>query len=394
MDFTPRGVPVDFVMQNTDGTFCKYLGSYYLSENVRVDTNRIEIDELDETITDPDSLEITGGYLIQGGVQKESNSPSVFYTKKDFCLANDTPSFDPADGDPVVDVQKNYIRNYIQEFEDALFSADYEGKNGPSYRDMYTVVPQNVQDKNIVWKSSNEDIASFVSASVVRLHSTGDVTLTGTLKYNSSVKRTLKLHVVDTRPAKVTSLKFNKSVINMHKGKYAHVLTSFVPAGSSMDYLDYVSSNRKVATVDENGIIYGKGPGSATITATGYVFTDDEQIEVKAKCKVNVSLAKKKTNPIVVKGKTVSLKRSVLKKKSRTIKRSSAIKITKGKKTYKLASVSKSKKYFKVSKKTGKITVKKGLKKGTYKLKIKVRAAGDYSYKARTRTASVTIKVK
>ena len=36
LEFTPRGVPVDLVMKNTDGTYNKYLGSYYLSEQVRV----------------------------------------------------------------------------------------------------------------------------------------------------------------------------------------------------------------------------------------------------------------------------------------------------------------------------------------------------------------------
>ncbi|MBR3352825.1 MAG: CotH kinase family protein, partial [Erysipelotrichaceae bacterium] len=43
-DFTPRGVPVDVIMRGENyGTH--YLGSYYLTENVRVDKNRLEIDE-------------------------------------------------------------------------------------------------------------------------------------------------------------------------------------------------------------------------------------------------------------------------------------------------------------------------------------------------------------
>ena len=47
-----------------------------------------------------------------------------------------------------------------------------------------------------------------------------------------------------------------------------------------------------------------------------------------------------------------------------------------------------------VNKKNGKITVKKGLKKGTYKVKVKVTAAGNSSYKAATKTVTVTVKVK
>ena len=56
---------------------------------------------------------------------------------------------------------------------------------------------------------------------------------------------------------------------------------------------------------------------------------------------------------------------------------------------------SKFKKYFAVNTKTGKITVKKGLKKGTYKVKVKVKAAGNANYKAsKEKTVTVTVKVK
>ena len=44
--------------------------------------------------------------------------------------------------------------------------------------------------------------------------------------------------------------------------------------------------------------------------------------------------------------------------------------------------------------KAGKITVKKGLKKGKYKLRVKVRAAGNDDYKPLTKTVTVWIKVK
>ena len=47
-----------------------------------------------------------------------------------------------------------------------------------------------------------------------------------------------------------------------------------------------------------------------------------------------------------------------------------------------------------INKKTGKVTVKKGLKKGTYKVKIRVRAAGNATYKAGARTVTIKIKIK
>ena len=44
--------------------------------------------------------------------------------------------------------------------------------------------------------------------------------------------------------------------------------------------------------------------------------------------------------------------------------------------------------------KGGKVTVKKGLKKGTYKVKVKVTKAATANYKVKTVTKTLTIKVK
>ena len=53
------------------------------------------------------------------------------------------------------------------------------------------------------------------------------------------------------------------------------------------------------------------------------------------------------------------------------------------------------KKYFRIKKTTGRVTVKKGLKKGTYKAKVKIKAAGNSNYKASTvKTVMITVKVK
>ena len=148
--FTPRGVPVDLVMTGEDfGTH--YLGSYYLSENVRVDENRLNIAELKESDTDPDI--ITGGYLIQNSFQVRQGSPDRFVTSRGAKWATHTPSFDTEEesftdiseegeesfsfgelGDAYENhAQQEYIQNYVQYFEDVL----YEG--GTAYRDLMDV---------------------------------------------------------------------------------------------------------------------------------------------------------------------------------------------------------------------------------------------------------------
>lgn len=104
------------------------------------------------------------------------------------------------------------------------------------------------------------------------------------------------------------------------------------------------------------------------------------------------------TSSLKAKGKTVKVKASVLKKKPVKIKASQAVKITAavGTVTSKKGAVSpkNAKSYFKVNKKSGTITVKKGLKKGTYKLKLKLKASGYKKNKSKSKTVTVTIKVK
>lgn len=105
-----------------------------------------------------------------------------------------------------------------------------------------------------------------------------------------------------------------------------------------------------------------------------------------------------KGNTLSIKGKTIKVKYKKLKKKSQKIKAKKYIKFKnkgQGKLKYKLAKVKKSKfkKYFKINKKTGKLTIKKKLKKGKYKLTVKVMALGDANHKA-SNWKSVTIKVR
>ena len=49
---------------------------------------------------------------------------------------------------------------------------------------------------------------------------------------------------------------------------------------------------------------------------------------------------------------------------------------------------------FTVNKTNGKITVKKGLKKGTYKIKVKISSRATANYNAGTKTVFVTVRVK
>ena len=105
---------------------------------------------------------------------------------------------------------------------------------------------------------------------------------------------------------------------------------------------------------------------------------------------------------MAVKGMKVKVKAKDLKKKSQTIAATKLMKFTRkinDKKAYTLSSAMKGKKdftkYFRINKTTGKLAVRKGLKKGSYKVKVKVRALGNTNYKPSvTKVAAFKIVVK
>ena len=97
--------------------------------------------------------------------------------------------------------------------------------------------------------------------------------------------------------------------------------------------------------------------------------------------------------PMKVTAKQKTVKFSKLKKKKQLVKKAVIVKNAQGTVTYTKVKKGSSARLF-INKKTGAITVKKGTKKGTYKIKIKVTAKGNAEYLAGSKTVIVKIKVK
>ena len=121
----------------------------------------------------------------------------------------------------------------------------------------------------------------------------------------------------------------------------------------------------------------------------GYVWSD-QTTEPK---KIVWSIVKA-ANPMELKAKTATVKKSAVKKRAQKLARSKVLTFTRsavGKVTY--TKVSGSGK-LSIAKTTGKITVKKKTKKGTYKIKVKVRAAGNESYEELSKIVTIKVRVK
>ena len=102
----------------------------------------------------------------------------------------------------------------------------------------------------------------------------------------------------------------------------------------------------------------------------------------------------KEANTLSVKAKKAyKVKASKVKKKNQSIKRSKVLTIKNNKGALSFYKASGNAKIV-INATSGKITVKKKLKKGTYKVQVRVKAAGNAIYAQSTKTVTITIKVK
>lgn len=128
-----------------------YMGSYHLTDQIRVEETRVDIDELESSDTDVDV--ITGGYLLE--IDERLDEENWWRTSTyDIPVTYKSPEFPN-------EAQREYIETYIQEFEDMLADPDFGSGEHP-YED-YIDVPSFVSWYLVNEVMKNNDAAQFSS---------------------------------------------------------------------------------------------------------------------------------------------------------------------------------------------------------------------------------------
>ena len=145
-----------------------------------------------------------------------------------------------------------------------------------------TCSPADTTDsKAVSWTSSNNNVATVSSTGVVTGKGAGTATITGKVgNYTATCKVTVNVPM--------TGIKLDKTSITLEKGKSTMLKVTAVPSDTTEKLAaTWTSSDKKVATVNTDGTVTGKEPGTATITAKSGDFTKT--------CKVTVPKA---TTPV------------------------------------------------------------------------------------------------
>ena len=134
---------------------------------------------------------------------------------------------------------------------------------GENVKIIANVIPETADNKNLIWESSDPDVATVDENGVVTAHQNGIAVIS--CKTEIGGFRAYCSIVVSTKPEKVM-LDYTERDIYTTKSITLEAIV--YPESANDKSVKWASSNRLVATVDQNGKVTAVGAGTATITAT------------------------------------------------------------------------------------------------------------------------------
>lgn len=134
-----------------------------------------------------------------------------------------------------------------------------------------TIMPENATNKNIIWRTSDDTIASVDENGLVTVKTTGRVVITAVSAEDEKIKATCEINSI----IPVTGINIKNKTIYMNVGGTDKIDYEILPANANDKKVTFTSTNPSVATVDANGNLKGINQGMAVIL----VRTDSGHLE-------------------------------------------------------------------------------------------------------------------
>ena len=155
--------------------------------------------------------------------------------------------------------------NVEQGPESVTASSEYVTVNvGATQKLTATVLPSNVNNKNVTWTSSDDRVATVAKNGSVKGISVGTCTLTCSCDADPGVYTTVEVTVQQP----VQKITFNPSTVSVEVNTSAYLTWDVMPMNATNPAVTFKSSNEKIAVVDQNGCVTGIKKGTCKITAT------------------------------------------------------------------------------------------------------------------------------
>lgn len=170
-----------------------------------------------------------------------------------------------------------------------------------------TVSPETADNKNLIWESSNENIAIVSDNGLVTAKSQGETTIIVKSTDGSNVSTTCNIKVLKL----VNSIVLDRTSATLSEGERVQLNAIVAPELADNKTLTWSSSNKSVAAVDQSGLVTAIAKGTAVITVSS---TDGSNIS--SFCSITVrklvsDITLNETSATLNEGQTVQLTATV-----------------------------------------------------------------------------------
>ena len=129
-----------------------------------------------------------------------------------------------------------------------------------------TLLPVDADNNAVTWSSSDEAVATVDKNGWVKAVADGSCVITASSVSNPAVSAQVKVTVVDRN--KVTGIRLSKTSLSIRPGEWDTATVTLLPANATELKTVWTVSDDSVATVDQQGVITGKNPGTCVVTVT------------------------------------------------------------------------------------------------------------------------------
>lgn len=132
---------------------------------------------------------------------------------------------------------------------------------------MATISPEDADNKNVAWESSDEAVATVDETGLVTAVSAGECTITCTSAENSEIKAACNVTVTESNdPLLVEKITLSESIISLNYKDEKKITATVTPSNADNPVVKWTSSDSKIISVDNAGNLTAKGLGTCTIT--------------------------------------------------------------------------------------------------------------------------------
>ena len=142
-----------------------------------------------------------------------------------------------------------------------------------------TVLPSDAGDRSVLWESSDPSVATVSGSGRVTAVGRGTCVITASSAADPSLTAEATVNVVQ----RVTGITFTEGSVSLPVRTTHQLSWRVEPSDATNQTLTFTSSNRRVASVDANGLITGIAKGSADIYAAA---TDGSNRRAKVRVQV------------------------------------------------------------------------------------------------------------